>query len=294
MTLAPITPKRPLLRYFGGKWQLRHWILPHLRPHRFYGEPFSGPASVLMAKAPAPGGEIINDLNRDVTNLFRVIQERRTYKELLHKLAWTLYSKAELELSRAPTPDPVERARRLVVKSFMGIEVAGVRGTASGFRMGNVNLGRLDQDGVQTFRNCARDWDNWRAALPLIRKRLAKVMIYERDALEFISQMDHPECLLYIDPPYHIDTRSRSHGGVRYSVEFGADRHVDLVSALLKTTSMVVLSGYRHACYRPLETAGWTVIEKEYRANMSLTRRTECLWISPPKIPSISRLPSPI
>lgn len=273
--------QRPLLRYFGGKWQLRHWIIDHLPPHQFYAEPFAGGASVLLAKAPAPGGEILNDLNRDLVNLFRVMQSSESAAELQRRLDWTPFAKAELETSREPTDDPVERARRMLVRSFMGIEVSGVCGTSSGFRMGNVDLNRLDQDGSRTFRNCARDWDNWRRGLDAIRHRLTKVMIYERDALEFIALMGSPDCLLYIDPPYHIETRTRAHGGSRYAVEFGTDEHAKLVATLLDTQAMVVLSGYPHESYEPLEAAGWQKVEKDYRANMSERRRTECLWISP-------------
>lgn len=268
-------PERPLLRYFGGKWQLRHWIISHLPAHRFYAEPFAGAASVLLGKNPAPKGEIINDLNGDVVNLFRVMQGRDTSAELMRLLEWTPYAQAELVISREPSEDSVERARRMVIRSFMGIEVAGVRGSASGFRMGNVDLSRLDQDGKRTFRNCARDWSNWKAQLAVIRERLAEVMIYQRDAIEFIGLMDNPECLLYVDPPYHHDTRSAT----RYAVEF-AD-HVGLVTRLLDCKAMVVLSGYRCEAYAPLEAAGWQRIEKDYRANMSATRRTECLWRSP-------------
>jgi DNA adenine methylase len=273
--------KRPLLRYFGGKWQLRHWIIKHLPEHRFYAEPFAGAASVLLAKAPAPGGEILNDLNRDLINLFRVMQNSTFADELMRRLEWTPFAKAELEYSFEPTNCPIERARRMLIRSFMGIEVAGVRGTRSGFRMGNVDLNRVDQKGFSTFRNCARDWDNWRKAVPAIRERLAKVMLYERDAFEFIDLMDSPHCLFYLDPPYHIDTRTRAHGGSRYAVEFGPEQHLALIERLLRCKSKCVLSGYPHASYEPLERSGWLRVEKDYRANMSPNRRTECLWISP-------------
>lgn len=270
------------MRYFGGKWQLRHWIISHLPRHAFYAEPFAGAASVLLAKEPAPAGEIINDLNRSVINLFRVMQDATLAAELQRRLEWTPYAVAELEQSREAAEDAVEAARRLVIRSFMGIELAGVRGARSGFRMGNVDLRRVDQVGKRTFRNCAVDWRNWKQALPAIRDRLATVMIYERDALEFIGLMDAPDCLLYIDPPYHVDTRAKAHPGSRYAVEFDAQRHRALVARLLDCRAMCVLSGYPHADYAPLEAAGWRFVTKEYRANMSTTRRTECLWINPP------------
>jgi DNA adenine methylase len=276
---GPQAVKRPLLRYFGGKWQLRHWITAHFPGHRFYAEPFAGAASCLLAKAPAPGGEILNDLNEDLINLFRVMQDEALAAALQRKLEWTPYALAELRLSREASQDPVERARRMVVRSFMGIEVSGTRGTASGFRMGNVDLGRKDQEGKRTFRNTALDWKNWKAALPALRKRLAGVMIYQRDALEFIRLMSSPDCLQYVDPPYHLDTRTRAHGGSRYQVEFA--KHEELIAALLNSSSMFVVSGYPHPSYEPLVAAGWEKHEKSYRANMSLNRRTECLWISP-------------
>lgn len=278
MTMALQNVRRPLLRYFGGKWQLRHWITQHFPEHRFYAEPFAGAASCLLSKPPAPDGEILNDLNDDVINLFRVMQNDASADTLQRKLDWTPYAKAELELARETSADPVERARRLVIRSFMGIEVAGVRGTASGFRMGNVDLQRMGQCGKRTFRNTGRDWQNWKAALPAIRKRLAGVMIYNRDALEFIKLMGAPDCLQYVDPPYHIETRSRAHGGSRYVVEF--DRHAELISVLIKSPSKIVLSGYPHPSYQPLQDAGWKKVTKDYRANMSLNRRTEVLWMN--------------
>lgn len=269
--------KRPLLRYFGGKWQLRHWIIDNLPTHDFYAEPFAGAASVLLAKAPAAKGEILNDLNRDVINLFRVMQDQELSGELIRRLEWTPHSAAELELSQDAPDCPIEKARRMLIRSFMGIEVAGVKGSRSGLRMGNVDLRRLDQDGKRTFRNCAKDWSNWKDHIEMIRERLRDVMIYERDALEFIRLMDSPDCLMYIDPPYHPETRS----GTRYAVDFDGSQHDLLVARILECDAKIVLSGYQSEAYSVLLDEGWKRVDRKSRANMSLRSRTESLWLSP-------------
>lgn len=268
--------KRPMLRHFGGKWQLRHWIIEHLPDHNFYAEPYAGAASILLAKDPAPGGEIINDLNREVINLFRIMRDNLAADELVRRLSWTPYAARELKLALEWSDDRIEQARRLLVRSFMGIETVGIDSTGkTGFRMGNVNLDRLDQSGTRTFRNCAKDWSNWKSHIESIRTRLHDVMIYERDALEFIELMNSKECLLYVDPPYHPETRSST----KYRCDLSAEDHSNLIEVLLGTNSMVVLSGYDHADYRRLEHFGWRKVVKKYRANMSTTPRNEVLWI---------------
>src|SRR5574337_272680 len=92
-------PKRPLLRYHGGKWKLAPWILRHLPPHRVYVEPFGGGASVLLQK-PRSYAEVYNDLDGEVVNLFIMARERG--EELAQAIELTPFAREEFELSYRP------------------------------------------------------------------------------------------------------------------------------------------------------------------------------------------------
>lgn len=72
---------RPVLRYPGGKFKLAKWVISHFPGHDFYVEPFGGAASVLMSK-PRAQGEIYNDLDGDVVNVFRVLRDPSQAQEL--------------------------------------------------------------------------------------------------------------------------------------------------------------------------------------------------------------------
>jgi DNA adenine methylase len=52
---------------------MAEWIISHFPLHGFYCEPFGGAASVLMQKTRARG-EVYNDLDGDVVNVFRVLR----------------------------------------------------------------------------------------------------------------------------------------------------------------------------------------------------------------------------
>lgn len=124
---------RPALRWHGGKWRLAPWVLRHFPAHRTYVEPFGGAASVLLRKERAYA-EVYNDLDGEVVGLFRVLQNDDAAARLMRLLEMTPFARAEFRLAYEPTDDPVERARRLIIRAFMGFGSNAHASAAKGHR----------------------------------------------------------------------------------------------------------------------------------------------------------------
>ncbi len=271
-----MSPRRPVLRWHGGKWRLAPWIIGHFPKHRVYVEPFGGAASVLLRK-PRAYGEVYNDLDGDVVNLFRVLQDPAAAGRLLELLRLTPFARAEFDLSYEPTDDPVERARRLTIRAFMGFG-SNAHATA--------NTGRA-QTGFRSNANRsgttpAQDWANYPDVLPAIVERLRGVVIESRDALAVMSQHDDPETLHYVDPPYLLSLRNPANPWDRkhmYRHELEEGDHVRLLAFLPTLAGMVVLSGYPSALYDEA-LAGWQRVATKTHAD-GARERTEVLWINP-------------
>lgn len=258
--------KRPALRYFGGKWLLAPWIIEHFPPHRVYVEPFGGGASVLLRK-PRAYAEVYNDLDGEIVNVFRVIRDRAG--ELQARLEATPYAREEYDLSFEPAEDPVEQARRSIVRSFMGHGCDSLtRGYPSGFRA--VATGNS--------KHPARDWVNYAPALEQIRERMLGVVIENRDALEVMLAHDDEDVLHYVDPPYPHSVRSTGRWGKHgYRFEMTESEHERLCETLIGLRGMVVLSGYETPLY---ERLAWSSVSRNCFADGG-RERTEVLWLNP-------------
>lgn len=257
------TPTRPVLRWHGGKWKSAPWIIGHFPPHRVYTESFGGSAAVLMRK-PRAVMEVYNDLDNDVVNLFRVLRERGP--QLTELVRLTPAARQEFDDCLAPTNDPVEAARRFLVRSALGHG-----GKKEGFRPGSANKRRGHEV------HPAREWANYADAIPAISARLRSVTIEKRPAIDVMAQHDGPDTLHYVDPPYMPETRAAPEIG--YAVELDVAGHRSLITALRKLSGMVVLSGYPSELYCR-ELADWKYEEMPARDDRA-RERTEALWRNP-------------
>lgn len=258
---------RPILRYHGGKWLLAPWIISNMPAHRVYVEPFGGGASVLLRKGRSYG-EVYNELDGEVVNLFRMVRERGS--ELRQKLLDTPFARSEFEQSYEPSEDPMEQARRTVVRSFMGFGSAGASGAKTGFRANSNRSGTTP----------AHDWVNWPETLKGITERLRGVVIECGDATKVMLQHDGEGVLHYVDPPYVLDTRSNMNPYCKrgYRFELTDDDHRALATTLLELRGMVMLSGYGCPLYDELYGA-WNSIERKALAD-GARERTEIIWFN--------------
>jgi len=266
-THNPSAIKRPLIPYFGSKWRIAPQIIAHFPAHDVYCEPFGGAAAVLLQKPPAARAEVYNDLNDDLVNLFNVL--RAQPGELIRALRRTPFAEAEYSAAFKPAREPVESARRLIIRAHMGFHPRSVFGEQCVMRI----------HGSRHSNEAAR-FARWVDTLPRITRRLRHVVITRQPAIKIMTRMDSPETLHYVDPPYMPGTRKSD---AKYRHEMSRDDHSELLECLQSLRGHVVLSGYANDLYDNA-LANWRRVVIPTRA-FSVGKRQapaeEVLWIKP-------------
>ncbi len=254
------------INYFGSKSRLASKIVEHFPLHHTYVEPFGGSAAVLLAKEPSKV-EIYNDIDRELVNFFQVLREPELCAKLHAAASDTLYARTEFELARQPSDDPVESARRFLVRQRMSF---GGKGGDWCYSIENSRRGTAAA--IQRWR--------WGVdSLPGIHHRFKEVQIECSDWRKVLSRYHGPKSLFYLDAPYISATRVAG----KYRHELTQADHRELVARLLSMRGMCVLSGYDHGTYSALQQAGWARVDYQTCDHVrgSLTRRVESLWLSP-------------
>ncbi len=190
--LIEVRPVQPVAPWLGGKRALSRRIASRISqiPHTRYVEPFIGMGGVFFRRPEKPKLEVINDVNRDVVTLFRILQ--RHYQQFLDVLKFQLYSRADFERLRATPADQLtdlERAAR-----FLYLQKTGFGGRNQHF-------------GVE-YERPRWSLSKLEPMLEAVHERLDNVLIECLDFGACIERYDsRPGAMFYCDPPYwgHTD-----------------------------------------------------------------------------------------
>jgi DNA adenine methylase len=183
-------------------------ILPLFPDHLCYVEPFAGAAALFFNKEPAKA-EVLNDINGDLVNLYRVVKHH--LEEFVRQFRWALTSRELFKWLQATPPDTltdIQRAGRfyyLQRLAFGGKVAQQTFGTAttSGPR---INLLRIEEE------------------LSEAHLRLAQATIERLPWRECIGRYDRDHTLFYLDPPYW--------GTEGYGVSFGLEEYGRIAESL--------------------------------------------------------------
>lgn len=214
--------------WIGGKSRLVRQILPVFPVHSCYVEAFAGGAAVFFAKDRAKA-EVLNDLNGDIVNLYRVLQHH--LDEFVRQFRWAIASRQLFDWAKETKPGPltdIQRAARfwfLQKLSFGGKVTGQTFGTAT-TSAARINLTRVEED------------------LSAAHLRLSGVVVEHLAWHECVRRYDRPHTLFFLDPPYW-----QTEG---YGVDFAWREYEALADWMAKLDGKAVLTINDHPDVRAL------------------------------------------
>lgn len=279
------------LKWHGGKYYLRKWIVGLMPPHLHYVEPFFGGGGILLARDPqrdwmstqgekmtaalAGCSEVANDIHGELINFWRVLQNPTDFQAFSQRVALTPFSQVDFD-------EALERSRQ----ADSGASV--VDRAVSFFILARQSRQGLMRDFATLSRNRTRGrineqvsaWLSVVEGLADVHQRLQSVVILNQNATDVIQKQDGVNTLFYCDPPYVHETRSTTG---QYAHEMTLDQHRELLEVLASIQGKFMLSGYPSELYSQWEQQhGWTrhefLIDNKAAGGKVKEKMTECLW----------------
>lgn len=209
----------PIIPWLGGKRRLADRIFPFFPSHECYVEAFAGGAALFFMRPTPAKVEVLNDINGELVNLYRVVQNH--LEEFVRQFKWALTSREVfrwLQITRPETLTDIQRAARffyLQQNAFGGRVESQTFGTATTAPPG-LNLLRLEE------------------TLSIAHLRLAGAFIEHLTWHKCIEVYDRPHTLFYLDPPYW-ETEG-------YGFEFGFEEYERMAEMLGQLQGKAIVS----------------------------------------------------
>lgn len=209
---------KPIIPWVGGKRRLAKHLLPIFPDHDCYVELFCGAAALFFMKE-AANTEVVNDINGELVNLYRVIKYH--LEEFHRQFKHALVSRQIFEWLKITPPETltdIQRASRffyLQKMSFGGKVESQTFGTAPSSPP-KMNLLRMEED------------------LSQAHLRLSRTYIEHLSWDRCLAKYDRHYTLFYADPPYW-----QTEG---YGVDFGFEQYEALAEAAKSIKGKMIIS----------------------------------------------------
>lgn len=208
----------PIIPWLGGKRRLADKLLPMFPAHECYVEVFCGGAALYFLRPmPAPV-EVLNDINGDLINLYRVVQHHM--EEFVRQFKWALSSRQLFKWQQEMKPETltdIQRAAR-----FYYLQHHAFGGKVNGQNYGTATTAPMI------------DFCRIGESLSAAHLRLSGTNVENLPWQECMRRYDRSHTFFYLDPPYW-----QTEG---YGVPFEFDQYEQMATIMRASKGKVMVS----------------------------------------------------
>lgn len=189
------------IKWVGGKRNIRKELVAMMPEHTQYCEVFAGALWVMLEKEQSKI-EIINDVNDDLINFYKVIQDKTKCDELINRLYFLpksreIFDEYDIKIKKRDYKDDIEHALMFyyLLKLVFGGRFDRVKKSFCVPNDGrkNINYEKFPEEFLE------------------LHKRFKNVYIEKQDYKYILDKYDRPDGLFFLDPPY-LDTTEHNYG----------------------------------------------------------------------------------
>jgi len=177
---------RPIIPWLGGKRRLATKILAQFPPHSCYVEPFAGGAALYFLRDTPAKVEVLNDINSDLVNLYRVVKHH--LEEFVRQFKWALSSREVFKWTQITRPETLTDIQRAARFFYLQHQCFGAKPTGQTWGTATtappINLLRIEE------------------TLSMAHLRMAQTYIEHLAWDECVKRYDRVHTLFFCDPPY--------------------------------------------------------------------------------------------
>ncbi len=218
------TAVNPVAPWMGGKRHLAKRICAIIdadNNHKTYAEPFVGMGGIFLRRHKQAKSEFINDYSRDVHNFFRILQEH--YVPFIEYMKWKITTQAEF--ARLNKLDPTSMTDIQRAARFLYLQRLSFGGKVDGRSFG-----------IDVTRPARFDFTTLQPNLEALKERLSGMTVMNMDWSDFITPIDRPSTLFYLDLPYY------GHENDYGKDMFGRDQFEEMAKQLKNINGRFILS----------------------------------------------------